>query len=75
MTEKLGEVISVAPWTSLDLSREEVDVYRMKKNKFKTISLLLNLKENRIGCEKVRMISEGLKRNCTLTELDLSCAE
>ncbi len=52
MKKRLGDVISVAPWSSLDLS---CDRWR----------------EDKIGVEGARMISEVMKNNSTITSLNL----
>ena len=50
----------VAPWTSLDLSRE---------------STLSRFETNGIGAEGAKMISEVMKSNSTLTSLNLAGEE
>ena len=54
MKKRLGDVISVAPWSSLDLS----NYYSWRK-------------EDKIGEEGARMLSEVMKNNSTITSLNL----
>jgi len=70
--KKMERVIYVAPWTYLGMSSDERERMKLEggneneRNKWK---------DNEIGAEGANKISEALKVNSTLTELDLSCDE
>ena len=69
----MERVIPFAPWTNLHLGCDKEE--RMKKRKER-----MKKRKNKqtvigIGAEGVIKISESLKVNTTLTELNLSCDE
>ena len=65
MKRKIGELVSVAPWISLGLYGEEIrKCSEISRNKWTRTG-------NDIGDEGAGMISEALKINSTLTELNL----
>ena len=69
MKGKIGEVRNIAPWTSLDLSGDEKHVDKLLEKKWNINEILIG---NEIGDKGIKMISEVLKTNSTLTELNLS---
>ena len=75
MKQRLREVISVAPWTCLDLSGgSSIDSKCIFNGKDKRISFLTKIGK-KIGELGVKWMIEGLRNNRTLTKLELGGEE